>query len=189
VQWLQQGGGVDARQISLALGACTATYQQRDTGGIEASSIRLNPAKNIFVAIPADGRYSSKPYAGTGQLVAQKTAAAFSRYAPRVEIASPASASREEFLAAARRAGAGYLVIPTIAHWEQRATEWSGIPSRVSLGLAIIDVETGLEVRSMLLESQSATVTLVRPNPEALAQHLIDANVADLYGAKTVPGQ
>src|SRR5260370_40525397 len=56
---------------ALALGACTATYQQRDTGGIEASSIRLNPAKNIFVAIPAEGRYSSKPYARTGQLVAQ----------------------------------------------------------------------------------------------------------------------
>ena len=169
---------------ALVLTACSASYQERETAGTEASSVRLDPGKDVFVAVPADGQYAAITYRGTGRVVAQKTAAAFSRYARRVEIAAIVSVDRQELLAAARKTGAGYLAIPSIAHWEQRATEWSGIPSRVSVALAIIEVDTGLELRSSLLESRSATMTLVRPNPENLAQHMIDQNVAGLYGAK-----
>lgn len=167
---------------ALGLGACTSTYQQRETSGVEASSARLDPGRTVFVSILADGRFGSRTYGGTGLLVAQKTAASFSRYARRVEIGGSPAASRAELLAAARKAGAGYLVVPTITHWEQRATEWSGIPSRVSIGLVVIDAETGLEVRSSLLESRSAIMTLMRPNTDALAQHLLDEHVSALYG-------
>jgi hypothetical protein len=175
---------VGAVLAALVLPACTASYQQRETGGIEASSIRLDPGKGVLVAVPADGQYGRKVYAGSGRTVAQKTAAAFSRYSPRVEVATATATNREESLAAARRAGAGYLVVPDILHWEQRATEWSGIPSRVSLSMTVIDVATGTDVRSGLLESRSAVMTLIRPNPDVLAQNLIDENVAVLYGVK-----
>jgi hypothetical protein len=172
----------------FGLAACTASYQQRETGGIEASSIRLDPGKSVFVAVPVDGQYGSRVYAGTGRTVAQKTAAAFSRYSPRVEVSSSTTTNRDELLAAARRAGAGYLVIPGILHWEQRATEWSGIPSRVSISMTVVDVGTRADLRAGLLESRSAVMTFVRPNPDVLAQNLIDENVALLYGVK-VPSQ
>ena len=48
----------------------------------------------------------------------------------------------------------------------------------------MIDAQTGVEVRSALLESRSAVMTLIRPSPDRLAQHMIDQNVAVLYGAK-----
>lgn len=165
----------------LGLAACTATYQERSTTGTDSSSVRLDPGRSVMVAVPADGQYGGKVYRGTGQLVAQKTSAAFSRYARRVELASAGMTDREQLLAAARRVGAGYLAIPAVNHWEQRATEWSGVPSRVTLILAVMDVETGQELRSSLLESRSASMTLVRPHADRLAEHLIDENVTAMY--------
>lgn len=165
----------------IALGACTATYQERTTGGTEASTVKLDPARNVMVAIPADGAYGGKSYLGTGQLVAQNTSAAFSRYARKVQLGPAGVHELEPLLVSARAANADYLAIPSISHWEQRATEWSGIPSRVTLTLAIVDVRTGKELHSSLLESQSAIMTLVRPHADALAQRLIDDNVTGLY--------
>ena len=100
------------------------------------------------------------------------------------EVGGGPASSRDDLLAAARKAGAGYLVIPNITHWEQRATEWSGIPSRVSMSLTAIDVQTGAEVRSALLESRSAVMTFVRPNPDNLAQEMIDQQVSAFYGVQ-----
>jgi hypothetical protein len=170
--------------VVLGLAACTASYKQRETGGLEASSLRLDASKNVFVSVSPDGQYGSRVYPGTGRTVAQKTAAAFSRYVRRVEVGGGPASSRDELLAAARNAGAGYLVIPSITHWEQRATEWSGIPSRVSMSLTVIDTQTGAEVRSALLESRSAVMTMIRPNPDNLAQEMIDQQVSAFYGVQ-----
>jgi hypothetical protein len=170
--------------VVAGLAACTSSYKQRETGGLDASSVRLDASKNVFVSVPPDGQYGSRTYPGTGRTVAQKTAAAFSRYVRRVEVGGGPASSRDELLAAARNAGAGYLVIPNITHWEQRATEWSGIPSRVSMSLTVIDTHTGAEVRSALLESRSAVVTMIRPNPDNLAQEMIDQQVSAFYGVQ-----
>ncbi|HZB52543.1 MAG TPA: DUF4823 domain-containing protein [Reyranella sp.] len=172
--------------VVLGLAACTASYKQRETAGLEASSVRLDASKNVFVSVSPDGQYGSKTYPGTGRTVAQKTAAAFSRYVRRVEVGGGPASSRDELLAAARNAGAGYLVIPSITHWEQRATEWSGIPSRVSMSLTVVDTQTGAEVRSALLESRSAVMTMIRPNPDNLAQEMIDQQVSAFYGVQNL---
>ena len=169
---------------AVGISACTANYKHQETSGTEASSVRLDPSKNVFVAVSPDGQFGSRTYAGTGRSVAQMAAAAFSRYARRVEVGGAPSSSREELLAAARKTGAGYLVIPNISHWEARATEWSGIPSRVSMSLTVVDAETGVEIRSALIESRSAVMTLVRPNPDNLAQQMIDQQVSALYGVQ-----
>ena len=112
------------------------------------------------------------------------TAAAFSCHARRVEVGGSPTSSRNE-LWQPRPGRRGYLVTPNITHWEQRATEWSGIPSRVSISLTVIDAETGVEVRSALLESRSAVVTFIRPNPDNLAQQMIDQQVSAFYGVQT----
>ena len=168
---------IGARRVYCQL---QAERNQRPRGIFRASRCR----QDVFVSISPDGQYGRKTYAGTGRTVAQKTAAAFSRYVRRVEVGGRPASSRDDLLAAARNAGAGYLVIPTISQWEQRATEWSGIPSRVSMSLTVIDVQTGAEVRSALLESRSAVMTLVRPNPDNLAQEMIDQQVSALYGVQ-----
>lgn len=169
---------------TMGIGGCTASYKQQETSGLQSASVQLDRARNIFIAVPADGQFGSRTYAGTGRGVAQKAAAAFSRYAQRVEVGGTPDWSRDQLLAAARKAGAGYLVIPSITHWEARATEWSGIPSRVSMSLTVIDTATGAEVRSALLESRSATMTFIRPNPDNLAQQMLDQQIGILYGVQ-----
>ena len=56
---------------------------------------------------------------GSGQVVAQAVAAAFSTAAARVHVAEKA-AGNDQSIIAARSLSAGYLVVPVIAQWEQR---------------------------------------------------------------------
>jgi hypothetical protein len=48
----------------------------------------------------------------------------------------------------------GYLVFPTILEWEDRATEWSGIPDKASIKIAMVvcipKLELGNEVQKLL---------------------------------------
>ncbi len=174
----------------VGLGACSAKpgYRRIDTSGSGVSSEPLGTNKAVFVSVPGDAVRRNKVYTGSGQEVAQSTATAFSRYATRVEIASPDLEEREQLLAAARRASAGYLIVLTIVHWEPRATAWSGIPSQVDIGLSVINADTGREVRSTVLEGRSPKMDLARNSPEALYTDVLDGLVGELYGAKTAAG-
>ena len=44
--------------VVLGLAACTSSYKQRETGGLDASSVRLDASKNVFVSVPPDGQYT-----------------------------------------------------------------------------------------------------------------------------------
>ena len=67
--------------LALGLGACTSSYQQREIAGVEASTVQLDAGRSVLITVPADGSYGGRIYVGTGRTVAQKAAAAFSRYA------------------------------------------------------------------------------------------------------------
>jgi hypothetical protein len=167
--------------VILALTSCSASYKKVDTGGTATTEVRLDASKSVLVAVPADGSFESKAYSGSGQEVAHKLAAEFAKHAPKVDIAASNLRDRDELLNAARAASEGYLVLPTIDHWEQRATEWSGRPSRLSVGVAVVDVSTGQTVTSTLLESRSRIMSLTGTSPESLLPHLIGNYVNGLY--------
>jgi Domain of unknown function (DUF4823) len=167
--------------VAATVAGCTASYSRVDTAGAERAATRLDANQPVVVAIPRDGSYEGKPYPGSGQSVAQRTAAAFAKHAKTVDIAPSKLQDRDELLGAAHKAGAGYLIIPTIAHWERRATEWSGLPSRTSIGMAVIDVSTERDLTSTLLESRSRIVSFTGTSPESLLPQLIGNYVDSLY--------
>lgn len=166
------------------LSGCSASYNRQDTGGADLSGTRLDAAKPVLIAVPADGSYQGKPYPGSGQTVAQQTAAAFAKYARKVDTAPATVTERSALLDAARTGGFGYVVMPVIAHWEQRATEWSGLPSRASIGVSVIDAQTGEKVQSSSLDARSRIMSLTPTNPESLLSGLLGNYVTSLYGAK-----
>ena len=174
--------------IILGLAACSSTrgpdYRTTDISGNQASTEPLNPGKAILVSIPGDGAYNQRTYPGSGQDVARRTAAAFSRYAQRVEIANLELQGREQLLAAARGARAGYLIAPAIVHWESRATGISLIPSQVDVDLVVVDVETGHEVRSTVLEGRSNGTTTGKESPAEMYSGILDIHTAELYRVK-----
>jgi hypothetical protein len=170
----------------IGLGACSPQpiYRQTDISSATASTEPLNPSKGILVSVPKDAAYQHDSYPGSGQEVAQRTASAFTKYARHVEIAIPALREQPELLLAARNAGAGYLLVPTIVHWEQRATGWSGIPSQVDVSLTVIDVETEREIRSTVLEGRSDTRNMQQKNIEEMYSGVLKEHAARLYGVE-----
>ncbi len=119
------------------------------------------------MTVPGDGSYEAKSYAGSGQLVAQAVGAAFARSANQVHVAE-ARTDIDEALKSANKLGAGYVVVPTIAHWEQRATEWSGRPSRMAIRISILDAATGKQITAASVEGRSRIVSFTSTTPESL---------------------
>ncbi len=161
------------------LAACTANYQVNNLSGTE-NTARLDKQKGVYLTVPADGAYGPKTYPGSGQTVTQVVAAAFSRSASQVHIAEK-QLTKEEAVAAAKQLNAGYVVILVITHWEQRATEWSGIPSRMAIRMSIFDTATGNQVFSTGIEGRSRIVSWITTSPESLLKDPVANYVNGLY--------
>jgi hypothetical protein len=181
---LNKQGGMKMRVLVLCcmlamLCGCSARYQVHNLAGTAASN-RLDRQKSVYITVPEDGGSGSRQSAGSGQVVTQAVAAAFSRTAARVHVAERPT-TREQALESARKLNVGYVVTPVIAQWEQRATEWSGRPSRVALRIAIIDAATGAEITSNSIEGRSRIVSLTPTSPESLLKDPIGRYVDGLY--------
>ncbi len=157
---------------------CTATYHVNSLSG--TGKVTLDPALGVYVAIPADGTYETKTYAGSGQSAATAVAIAFGKKAATLHVAASVQ-PLDSTMAAARALNVGYVVIPTVAHWEQRATEWSGKPSRMTIRLEILDAKTGHQLAAASIEGESRTMTLTSTSPESLLEDPLDSYVATLY--------
>jgi hypothetical protein len=164
----------------IALSACTASYQNQDLAGKGTVVTQLTQASRIYVAMPTDGAYESKTYSGSGRTTAQAVAAAFAQHGSSVTIAET-PATREQTLANARAAGAQYVAVPVISHWEPRATEWSGRPSRMTIALAVLDAATGTVISNVELNGRSRIISFTSTSPESLLREPIGKYVDGMY--------
>jgi hypothetical protein len=171
---------------TLLLMACTSTYVSTKADGTKENSVRLKESKSVLITTPKDGSYQDKLYNGSGVSVAQKTDTSFSRYAAHVAIYPAEFHSLKELNDTIAKERYDYIVIPTITHWEHRATAWSGLPSRASIKLTILDAQSGKEISSTVVEGKSASFTFLATSPEDLLPGLIDNYVDSLYGQKSV---
>lgn len=164
--------------LLVVLSGCTASYQVEPLSGSQRPT--LDPAAPLYVAVPEDGAYGETVYQGSGQLVTQAVASAFSARAGTVAVADQ-HVDRQTAMEQAAATGARYLVWPTIVHWEARATEWSGRPSRMALRVTIIDVESSRQVDSTAIEGRSRRMTFTSTSPEALLKEPLQQYVDGLY--------
>ena len=151
--------------LSIAMfSGCADTTQVTRTSGM---SNFLSRQTTAYVGVPQDGRYGNTTYSGSGALVAQSVAAAFSPYFTRVTV----GVRLEDFDVSRKSAELGgytYLLYPEILHWEDRATEWSGKPDVASVKLSIIRVDTGAVIDSAVLGGKSGLATFGGDRPEHL---------------------
>jgi len=87
----------------------------------------------------------------------------------------------EDALRFARGKNFIYLVYPTILHWEDRATEWSGKSDRVEVKIQVVDVKAGLPVETVLIKGRSGLGTLGGDHPQDLLPEPIEGFVSSLY--------
>jgi hypothetical protein len=161
----------------LLLSACADTHQLLRTGG---ELTKLDKSKVVYVSIPKDGRYGQTVYSGSGPNTTQIVLSAFSQYAKRVESDNEYHPF-EEALNAARKIGAAYLVVPTILEWEDRATEWSGIPDKVSIRLSITDTANSETIDSVTITGKSGLATFGGDHPQDLLPKPVGEYVKSLY--------
>jgi len=164
--------------LVMLLVGCRAAYQVNNLAS--GAVVQLDRSLAVYVTVPQDGAYGLTTSAGSGQSVAQAVAAAFSQMAARVHVAERAS-ERDQAIAAAKSLGAGYMVVPVIALWEQRATEWSGRPSRMAIRLTVIDVTTGNQLAASAIEGRSRIVSFTSTSPESLLRDPLLGYVRGLY--------
>lgn len=160
-----------AAACAMGLAAC-ATQQSVEEVGQSGGSIPGNSA--VYVSVPDDGRYGDTTYTGSGENTAQVITGAF---ASRVKRADQGRnfANQAEAMEAAQAADADYLVVPQITHWEDRATEWSGIPDQIEVLMSVYNTENGSLIDKARIEGTSSWWTLGGDEP----QDLLDKPVRD----------
>lgn len=160
------------------LAGCANTYTRPEVGIGQAQ--RLSRQTSVYVALPADGRYGGKVYAGSGAEVARMMSAAFAKQAQRVAQAERID-PKETALQSARARGMEYVAITTISHWENRATAWSGLPDRAEVIVEVLRTEDGSMVAKSVIGGRSTSVTLANIHPQDVLRAPLDAYVASLF--------
>ena len=74
----------------------------------------------------------------------------------------------EEGEAQAGARGFTHYVHPTILHWEDRNTEWSGKRDKISIQLQVVEIESGNIIDATMLDGKSKLATFGGDHPEEL---------------------
>lgn len=167
-------------RITVALAAltmigCSAKYNMVD---VKRSSERLDKSSPVTVATPKDGFYSTTIYSGSGTETAGAVRAAFSRYTDNVKISPQCS---DQQCLAKETNGVGYLVVPQILHWEDRATEWSSQPDKIEIKLSVYKASDLSLMSSIVINGASKLASLGGDHPQDLLASPINNYASSLY--------
>jgi hypothetical protein len=161
--------------FALALiSGCSAKYMHND---ISAPSAKLQSGKSLIIATPTNGRYSDDTYQASGEMTAAATRAAFARYSNNITVSQSCSD-----IGCLKNNGAfGYYVVPEILHWEERATEWSGLPDRIEIKVTIYDGKTFETAASTIFSGKSKWATFGGDHPQDLLHEPMNSYIDSLY--------
>jgi len=121
--------------IALLGAGCIHTYTAMS---ISRNGV-LRTNATALVALAEDGRFEKIDYPGSGRKTALAVSEAFARHLRMVDVTAQ-TGSFSQHLEQARTGRFDYLVVPTVVHWEDRATEWSGRPDRIEIEIRAVDV-------------------------------------------------
>lgn len=161
--------------LAILLSGCASTYKQTD---LAMQTSRLENGKSVLIATPKNGAYGKYNYTKSGQMTALAVNAAFSKHTDKVEVASECS----DLLCLQKKSQTSYYyVIPEILHWEDRATEWSGIPDKIEIKLTIFNARNNRKLASTIISGKSKWATFGGDHPQDLLPEPISKFVDSLY--------
>ena len=164
--------------VVLFLVGCTNSYKVA-----RLQTATLPAGSTAYIGLPEDGRYETTTYSGSGNKVATAVADTFLPYFSRVEVATSPT-SFDQTLAAASSRGMAYALYPTIVHWEDRATEWSGKSDRVTVRLDVVDARSRQVIDTATLEGKSKFMTFGGDVPEDMLKPSLQQYAEKLFGTK-----
>jgi len=163
--------------ISILITSCADSHQILRTTN---KSIKLNTSAPAYISIPKDGRYGQTTYAGSGATVSQVILLAFSKHLTQVETGHQYQ-SFKDAIKYAKENKFEYLIFPSVLEWEDRATEWSGIPDKASIKISIIKVSTSKTLDSAIIKGESGLGTFGGDHPQDLLPKPVGDYVNKLF--------
>lgn len=142
------------------------------------STVIIPKKSDIYVSLPGNGSYGDIIYTNSGHQVATIIKAALLKHTIKVEVA----ATPEDYdaaLTSARQNKADYVFYSSILHWEDRATEWSARPDRITVKITVISAVSGQPVSSVTIDGKSGLATFGGDHPQDLLPkpvgHFVDS--------------
>ncbi|PHQ72256.1 MAG: hypothetical protein COB93_01020 [Sneathiella sp.] len=156
----------------LQLGAaCSDKYR---VDAIDPPAVNISAKSSYYVMLAENGRLGQTHYEQSGKMVSTLITAEL-----EARGATTTTASAVETLSQAteksKSLGIEYIFQPKILHWEDRATEWSSRPDRITMAYKIFSVPTGELVASTTVSASSKWATFGGDHP----QDLVPKTVSD----------
>ena len=151
--------------ISVLVAACADTA--RITQDPSYGKVTLSKSATAYVSVPRDGQYETKTYSGSGLSVTTIIRSSLLLHLVQVDEGSEVE-SFKQAVSSAESNTVDYLFFPTILHWEDRATEWSGIPDKAQVKIVIVDIGTSEVVSSAIIDGTSGIATFGGDHPQDL---------------------
>ena len=162
--------------LAIIVTGCASTYKYKEFQSIET---KLDRSKGVLISTPEDGLYGNTQYHNSGRMTANAVRAAFSKYSSRVDVIN--TCHGDDCLNSIDTEKYGYYVRPEILHWEERATEWTGLPDRIEIQLVIHDAVTKNELVNSSYTGKSKWATFGGDHPQDLLPEPTNQYVSSLY--------
>ncbi|MEQ3696569.1 MAG: DUF4823 domain-containing protein [Pseudomonadales bacterium] len=162
--------------VVVLMASCSSSYRHTSPTVL---SQPLDPRRGVMVVLPSEGSFEGQIYQGSAGMTVNAITTAFSRYANRVD--SISSCRGEGCIEVVDKQRFGYLIVPRILHWEDRATEWSGKPDKIEIQITVYDLATGEQITSGSFSGSSKWASLGGDHPQDLLRQPTSQFVDGLY--------
>jgi len=149
----------------LALSGCVSKYR---IDSYAAPNAHLDKNASFYVTLREGGQYDGTVYPNSAAATAQAPRTALLIHVDKVVVGTTKGEDTASAIAQAKQQGLTNVVQAIILNWEDRATEWSGIPDKITLKMAIYNVQTGATVSSTVTSASSKWGTLGGDHPQDL---------------------
>jgi hypothetical protein len=164
--------------ITVLVAACADTA--RITQDPSYGQVMLSKSVTAYVSVPRDGRYETKTYSGSGLTVTTIIRSSLLMHLVQVDEGFEVESYNQAILSAKSNA-VDYLFFPTILHWEDRATEWSGIPDKAQIKIVIVDIKTSELISSTIIDGTSGIATFGGDHPQDLLSEPVTKFISGLF--------
>ena len=158
------------------LTGCAASYTQ---SLLSQPNSKLLKGKSVVISTPTNGSYENKIYIDSGKSTANATRAAFAKFSNNTKVI--AECSDISCLKLKSSADFDYYVIPEILHWEDRSTEWSGIPDKLEIKVTVYEGKSWIELASTIISGKSKWMTFGGDHPQDLLPEPLNKYIQSLY--------
>lgn len=156
--------------------------------------INYNKDESIAVMLTDDGSHTfiytddknsttqhtkNEFYLGSGIIVATKVQAALLGIFSRVETLN--TKNKEKAIILCKQQKINLLVVPTILHWEDRNTPWSGVADKIEVKIEVFNVTLDRAVNSIIFKANNEWATLTDKPPEDLLNGEFNKAIADMF--------